>query len=130
MTKVPGWVSGISKKRLKSSRERDESAEPEALPVELPDVQYFGHSWGEHFVRLVAGSLVVGAADVDVRAVDGVLVVAVEVEIGDELLRAVLASFEDAAAVCRSTKMPGAVGMDNANWERRSKDKLALERNF
>ena len=81
-------------------------------------------------MRLVAGSLTVGAADVDARVADGVLGVAVEVEIGDELLRAVLATFEDPAAFSRSTNLPGTVGMDNANWERRSKDKLALERNF
>lgn len=123
MTKVPGLVLGISKKRLERPRERAGSEE-----LELLGVQYFGHSLGEHLVRLVAGSLVVGAADADISVVVGASVVTAAVEISGEALRAVLAIAEDTS--CRSTNLPGAVGMEKAKLERRSKDKLALELNF
>ena len=131
LTKVPGLVVGISKKRLKRSRERAGSSESELLLVELlGGVQYLGHSAGEHFVRLVAGSLVVGAADVDARVVEGAAVVTAPEEIGNEVLRAVLAAVEAVAVSCRLTKLPGLVGIENANVERRSKDKLAREPKF
>ena len=131
LTKVPGLVVGISKKRLKRSRERAERSESEVLVVELlGGVQYLGHSAGEHFVRLVAGSLVVGAADVDARVADGAAVVTAAEEIGNEVLRAVLAAVEAVAVSCRLTKLPGLVGMDNAKLERRSRDKLAREPKF
>ena len=100
---------GISKKRLESRRGLNSGAE--VLFVELLGWQSPRHCFGEHLVRVLAGSLVVGAADVVVRMpVAG---------------RGVESRSASARGRFLAVRLLGFVGIEKTNLQERASDEAA-----